>query len=283
VIALLATVVEDLRQFAGFPGGPAGRVLAWLLLGPASVAVAARLAGYERRIGEQGLAAASLWLLRRYYRGIDVSAACAPRGGGLLVVANHPGLGDAMALFGWIARRDITIVTNTRPFFGVMAALKRHTIQVSGDRKGVVQAVRAMVDVLRSGRCLVLFAAGRIEPDLAFEPDAAAPLAPWSDLVGTLVRAASRGGFDFGVLPVHISGVVARSAARSPFVRRAVDRAARDRAAALHTFLRRASRGQRVRLAAGRLLSACVLASARGCDATEAVRAELLAATGRTR
>jgi hypothetical protein len=283
VIALLPTVVEDLRQFAGLPGGAAGRLLAWLLLGPVSVAVAARLAGYERRIGDQGLAAASSWLLRRYYRGIDAGAARAPRGGGLLVVANHPGLGDAMALLGWIARRDIAIVTNTRPFFGVMAALKGHTIQVSADRRGVVQAVRAMVAVLRSGRCLVLFAAGRIEPDLAFEPDAAEPLAPWSDLVGTLVRAASRGGFDFGVLPVHISGVVARSAARSLFVRRAADRAARDRAAALHTFLRRASRGQRVRLVAGRLLTASCLASAHDCDPTGAVRAELLAAAVKTR
>ena len=277
-LALLATVVEDLRQFAALPGGLAGRILGWLLFLAPSLAVTRRLAAYEAGIARNGLPAASLALLREYYRGTDGGEVRAPRQGPLLVIANHPGLGDAMALLSWIGREDMVVVTNNRPFFRIMPALSSHTIRIA--EGSTVSAIRRMADALAGGRCLVLFPAGKIEPDLAIDPQAQRPLAEWSELAGTLVRAAARRGFDLAVLPVLISGVVARNARGSLLVRAARREQGRTRAAALYTFLLRASRGQRVRLRAGRLLRPAALLSGDCSGITGVLRAELLAATG---
>jgi hypothetical protein len=276
VLALLAAVVEDLRQFAGLPACAAGRLLGWLLFLAPSLAVTRRLAAYEAGILRDGLPAASGVLLREYYRGTAGDNRPVPARGPLLVLANHPGLGDAMALFSWLGRKDIVVLTRDRPFFRLMPALCRHTILVpEGPSMG---AVRRMADALAGGCCLVVFPAGRIEPDLAWEPRAPRPLAEWPDLAGTLVRTAARRDLELPVLPVLISGVVARGATASLLVRLAGDGEARTRAAALYTFLLRASRFQRVRVRAGRLLSAGRLAKGSRGDITPSVRAELLAA-----
>ena len=94
------------------------------------------------------------------------------------------------------------------------------------------------------------------------------------------MRAAERRGFDLAVLPVLISGVVAQGAQGSLLVRAARREQGRTRAAALYTFLLRASRGQRVRLRAGRLLRSAALLSGDRRGITGVLRSELLAAGG---
>ncbi len=176
-------MVEDLRQFASLPASLAGRVLGWLLFLPPSLAVTRRLAAFERGIARDGLPAASLALLREYYRGTAGERCRVPAAGALLVLANHPGIGDALALFSWIGRNDVVVVTNDRPFFRVMPALCSHTIRMTAGSS--LSAVRRMADALAGGHCLVLFPAGRIEPDLASDPRTARPLAEWPDLAGS--------------------------------------------------------------------------------------------------
>jgi hypothetical protein len=280
-LRLLRTVVDDFVAFAGLPSGYFGRLAGWPLFLAPSLAVASRLAAYEAGIDVQGLPAASLGLLQRYYRGVTGGDGGVPASGPLLVLANHPGLGDAMALFAWLGRRDIVVVTNDRPFFRAMPALARHTITVAAG--STVGAIRLMTEALARGRCLVLFPAGRIEPDLARNPRAAAPLAEWPDLVGALARTARSRARDFAILPVLISDVVARGADRSRLVRWAAPGEARNRAAALYTFVLRASRGQRVRLSAGRLLAASRLVADDRGAATAAARGALLEVADRVR
>ena len=60
---------------------------------------------YERLVGETDLVQASHWLLPHFTRSVQpVGLTAIPPGTPLLVVSNHPGVMDAMALFAWLAR-----------------------------------------------------------------------------------------------------------------------------------------------------------------------------------
>src|ERR671916_261668 len=62
--------------------------------------LARQVATYDEIVGESGLAAGGVWALERMARGLEVEGQenVVPEGP-LLLVANHPGLADAIALF----------------------------------------------------------------------------------------------------------------------------------------------------------------------------------------
>ena len=71
---------------------------------------------YERLVGETDLVQASHWLLPHFTRSVQpVDLPAIPPGTPLLVVSNHPGVMDAMALFAWLARPDLKVITAERP------------------------------------------------------------------------------------------------------------------------------------------------------------------------
>lgn len=120
-----------------------------------------------------------------------------PSTGPLVVVANHPGVYDALALFAAIGREDLRVIAAERDFLRALPEMERHLLFVE-DNFGTTQGptpsehtssrgrgLRRALQHLRSGGCLLHFAAGQIEPDPAFStPDAA--VTPWQSGVGAL-------------------------------------------------------------------------------------------------
>ena len=170
-------------------------------LSRAAIAVPSRpfartFARFDRRIEEIGIPAAAgetLASLGAPWR----ADAQAPATGALLVIANHPGAHDALALIAALGRRDIMIIAADRAFLRALPTLSsRHLLLIPDEADAPDRAigVRRAVRHLRAGGALLQFPAGRIEPDPAFLRPGEDPLGAWHAGAGLLLRATAGAG-----------------------------------------------------------------------------------------
>ena len=217
---------EDLISAFGLGGlGPgAVRSLLQLLSSVPARRLAEQVATYDEIVGEAGLPAGGSWALERMARGVVVEGAeGVPDEGPLLVVSNHPGLADAVALFAAMPRGDLRVIAAERPFLAAIPNTSRALIPVSDEPNGRTRAVRVAARHLRSGGAVITFPGGRIEPDPAVLPGAAEALEAWSGSVDLFARLVP----DLAVVPAVVSGVISPSALRNPLA--LVRRDPRDR------------------------------------------------------
>ncbi len=155
---------------------------------------------------------------------IDRRSPPLPATGPLLVISNHPGLFDALALFASTGRDDLSILAARRPLLTALPNLSRRLLSIDPGASGSV-ALKKAVRHLRGGGALLHFPAGQIEPDPRVAPPGRALLLPWKPGLGTLLGAAARGRDDVRVVVAAVSGVVSRRAlAASTFASRGADR-----------------------------------------------------------
>jgi len=201
------------------------------LIGLVANHVAGRFVGYDRAIGEAGMSEGASWIVDEATGGLAVEGReHVPARGPLLVVANHPGLSDAVALLAALGREDVWIVTADYPFLRAMCLASRRFLFVSGDGADRLSAFRTIVSRLRSGETVLVFPAGGLELDPTLSRDVAlASLATWSRSIELLARVAR----DTIVVPAGVSGVVSRSAFDHPLAKRRGVPKERQRMAAL--------------------------------------------------
>jgi 1-acyl-sn-glycerol-3-phosphate acyltransferase len=170
---------------------------------------------YDRLVGREGLAASSVWLLEQFTRSVQVYGELPPTDGPLLIVSNHPGMVDAMAIFAQVQRADLRILAAERPILRLLPNILPYLIFVPDDPQRRLPAVRAAASHLRAGGALLNFPGGHIEPDPALHPDAADGLANWTDSIDLLARLVP----GLSILPVAVSGVISRTALNHPLAR----------------------------------------------------------------
>ena len=180
------------------------------LIAPVADHVADRFVSYDRALGQGGMHEGSAWIVGDATGGLAVDGReRVPARGPLLVVANHPGLSDAVALLAALGREDAWIVTANYPFLRAMRFASRRFLFVSDHRSGRLSDFRRIVSRLRSGETVLVFPAGGLELDPALSRGPAlASLATWSRSIELLARLAD----DTLIVPAAISGVVSRSA-----------------------------------------------------------------------
>ena len=224
--------------------------------------LAHQIAVYDGIVGESGLAAGGAWALERLSRGAAFEGrAHVPPEGPLLVVSNHPGLADAVALFAATPRADLRVVAAERPLLEALPNTRRRLLTVAEAAPGGV--VRAATRHLRRGGAVLTFPGGRIEPDPAVQPGALAALERWSPSVDLFARLAP----GLVVVPAVVSGVISPSALNNPLTRLRRLRRDREWLAATLQMLIPSLRDVCVRVEFGRPLQA-------GPGVGEAVRAE---------
>ncbi|MBA2691533.1 MAG: 1-acyl-sn-glycerol-3-phosphate acyltransferase [Rubrobacter sp.] len=183
----------------------------------ASLVAARRLAYkaavYDEVVGGAGLKSGGVWAASQMAKSLEfVGAENVPEEGPLLIVSNHPGLSDTVALFSAIQREDLKIVAAERPFLAALPNTSRHLLTVdeeSGRRFGLIRdAARHM----KGGGTVVTFPGGGIDPDPALLPGAAEALGKWSESLKLFVRLVP----NLTVVPVIVSGVLSRRALRNP-------------------------------------------------------------------
>lgn len=163
------------------------------------------LAELDLAVDEVGLPAAAAQALQRF--GVTIRASGGVAGGSpCLVLANHPGAYDALALMSAIGRSDLAILAADRTFLRALPRLSRHLLFVGDAAQPRALTLKRGLSWLRRGGALLHFPAGQIEPDADFEPRREGLLAGWKPGVSALVRAtleAQGKVFVAGVRGVH--------------------------------------------------------------------------------
>ena len=209
---LTRVCADELLSASGLHRSVAKRPLELLSRIPAR-RLARQVATYDRIVGELGLRAGGAWALEWMARRVEVEGwKGVPREGPLLLAANHPGLGDSLALFSTIPRTDLRVVAAERPFLDTLPYTSRYLLTIDEASPGRLGMVRAAGRHLRCGGAILMFPGGRIEPDPAVQPGAIEALGRWSASVDLFARLAP----GLTVVPVVVSGVVSPTALRNP-------------------------------------------------------------------
>jgi 1-acyl-sn-glycerol-3-phosphate acyltransferase len=208
------------------------------------------MAQFDRLVGEAGLAEASRQTLASYIHSLEiVGQERIPASGPLLLLSNHPGMSDTLALFSSIPRPDLRSVAAERPFLRALSNVDRQLIYVPDDPTQRMGAVRSVVSHLRAGGAILTFPAGKIEPDPAVMPGAVDSLQDWSESISIFTRLVPQ----TQVVVVIVSGVIWEASLRHPIIRLRRRQKDRERLAAalqlLALTLRPNLRPNRVRVA----------------------------------
>ena len=197
------------------------------LLAPAAHLLARRFVEYDGVMGDRGPHRGAEWIVARATGGLTViGAEHIPATGPVLVVANHPGLTDAVSLLATMRRDDAWIVTANYPFLRALRRASERFLFIDDH----CTALRHIVRRLRGGDAVLLFPAGGLEPDPATSPAAAHDsLASWSRSIELIAKLAR----DTVVVPAVVSGAVSRSAFENPLARRRAPEREQQRFASL--------------------------------------------------
>lgn len=138
-----------------------------------------------------------------------------PASGPLLVVSNHPGMGDIMGVLASLDREDVKIVAQRKEFMRVLGNINRYMLSIEDDSTLKFETIRKIIQALRDGMAVIIFPAGSLEPDPAIMSGADEALDTWSKSIGIFLNKVP----ETRLLPVLVSGVVTQKAWRSRFAR----------------------------------------------------------------
>jgi hypothetical protein len=202
---------------------------------------------FDDLVGQQGLAAAGRYMLDEFSNGTSIEGRWhVPRRGPVLVVANHPGMVDAMAIAVALASRpDLKIIASERDIFQFIPNVRSRLFFVGSQTRRRSGLLRDAANHLRQGGALLTFPAGTIEPDPSIR--VVDPLAGWSDSAELLVRLVP----ETVVLPVAVSGVISSTAQQHRIARCFSDQKEREWAAATLQVLSRRLRDTQTRVVIG--------------------------------
>lgn len=244
--ALTAINTDDIFAALGWSQVRRGRrLLAAAVRGPAR-RFAYEAAEFDRRVGADGLPAGAAWMLGQFLRELQAAGQeQLPAAGPLLILANHPGMVDTVALFVSVGRPDLRILALERPFLKALPNVSRQLLYVPEDERARLPVVRAAAAALRAGQAVLNFPAGGIEPDPAVLPGASAALERWSESVSIFARLAP----ETQVAVAMVSGVLSPAAQRHPLTRLRRTQKDREHLAAMLQVMFAAYKGVTVRVA----------------------------------
>lgn len=220
---LTGILAREGAEALGWEHGRRGGAVARALLRPAARRVAREFVATDAAFAARALPDAARWTLDHFSASFEVAGLDrVPRSGPILLVANHPGLTDAAALIAALDRPDVRIVAADYPFLHAMRSLGPHLIFLGATGASQLGWIRAVSRDLRRGGVVLLFPAGRLEPDPAVL-GAEGALLPWSASVDVIRRFAPGAQ----IVPAAVTGVLSPRA----FAHRltGVRRTARDR------------------------------------------------------
>jgi 1-acyl-sn-glycerol-3-phosphate acyltransferase len=221
---LTRVCVDDVITAFGLGGLGRGRAVLEALSNVPARRLARQVLAFDGIVGEAGLGVGGAWALQRMCRSVSVEGRNdVPRGGPLLLVSNHPGLADAVALFAATPREDLRVIAADGPFLDALPNTSRYLLTVAETPAGRSNVLRAAARHLRGGGAVLTFPGGRIEPDPAVLPGAVEALGRWSSSADLFARLAP----GLAVVPVVVSGVISPRALRVPLTR--LRRRKRDR------------------------------------------------------
>jgi len=234
----------------------------------------------NRRAGVEGFVPAMIWGLHRYYSPTEIhwsSNGSPGRVGPLLVVGNHPGLGDFPALLEALGRTDVRVIVKERELMTDLRHIIDRCIVIDESLSSKARAITEAVNYMSSGGVVVIFPAGEIEEDPALVTwDGESILKPWFPIVDGIARRCLKVGFDFAVLPTLVDRVYSVPPGLGSYVGSSKDASIRSGRAAIITMVTGIFRKTSIRVRFARFLpSAEILSGNTKGELTEEVRQRL--------
>jgi hypothetical protein len=181
--------LDDMLVSLGWHNWKMGRTIADIVFRVPARRLASQVVEFDDDVNRLGLQEGSRQILASFVKDLQVTGQeNIPTSGPLLVLSNHPGMADTLALFASLPRPDLIVVGAERPFLQALPAVTRHLIYVPEQSEGRMQVMRSMLGVLRRGGAILTFPAGQIEPDPAVIPGAVISLDIWSESIAIPVR-----------------------------------------------------------------------------------------------
>ena len=213
---LIEINLNDMISAAGLKHSRLGQALVRMFLHQTAKKFALQVLEYDAAVAESGLGQGSRGILAQLADQVRVEGAeRVPREGPLLILSNHPGMTDTIALFSAIPRQDLRVLAAGRPFLKTLDATSRYLISIDQESDQRFEVLRATAGHLRAGGAVLTFPAGKIEPDPTVLPGALDSLDAWNPSTGLFARMLP----NLTIVPVIVSGVLARPAVFHPLTR----------------------------------------------------------------
>lgn len=180
------------------------------------VGFAQRVMAFDDDVAAMGLRVACSKLLNELLPSATAEhIAHAPEDGPLLVVANHPGLYDAVALASFLPRDDLRVISKPQTYWRLLPNLARQLVILGEHPAGSRGALREVKDHLSAGGAVLMFPSGEIEPDPAHFRGACESVGGWSRSPEWIAS----GLDELAILPAAVSGVQSREWLTHPLTR----------------------------------------------------------------
>ena len=204
----------------------AGAQNSWLMRNALQIGVSRQLrqfadnmAAFNSCLVTHGLSDAAVDICARYSgKVVARGTERIPCEGPLLLVSNHPGMFDTLAIYATLPRPDIRVIARPQPLLGLLSSLAPNLLLLPDEGPGRFGSLREVLRVLRDGTPLLIFPAGHLEPEPVLigrhgpgDQFPTEPFSPWSAGIGTMVRMAARQGIPLRVVPTSIVGVLSTS------------------------------------------------------------------------
>ena len=179
-------------------------------------AFAKDMLAFDRHVSQAGLQQASLALCQKYIGGLQAHGLDnLPAEGPLLVLSNHPGLADTIALFGCLKRADLKIIALDRPFLRALPHTAERLFMLPDDINARAGQTRSAANFLKKGGMALTFPAGQIEPDPLVQIGAVQSLESWSESIGLFARLVPQ----LQIVVAMVGGVYNPAALNNPLTR----------------------------------------------------------------
>lgn len=136
-----------------------------------------------------------------------------PHNSPIVILANHPGAYDSMAIGSLIPRTDLNVIVAKTRLYQVLPHIHPHMHYASDDRVESMTALRQAIQHLQAGGALLQFGSGLIEPDPALYPVDEAVFERWSPSIEILLRKVP----GLQIIPTIASHVLLEKFAKHPF------------------------------------------------------------------
>ena len=138
-----------------------------------------------------------------------------PQDGPLLIVSNHPGAIDGIAIGASLPRDDLNVVATDFPLLKRLPSASERIIFIDPHAPTNLAGVRSAIRHLEGGGAVLIFPSGRVEPDPAILPHAQDKLQNWSPSIELFLRKVP----ETRVLVTIVSGVLSPIFLHNPLIR----------------------------------------------------------------
>jgi hypothetical protein len=138
-----------------------------------------------------------------------------PLKGPAIILANHPGAYDSMAIGSQIPRCDLNVIVAKTRLYQVLPHIHPHMHYASNDRSESMSALRQAIEHLKVGGILLQFGSGNIDPDPALHPVDETDFEDWSPSIEIMLRKVP----EVQIVPTIASNVLLKRFANHPLTR----------------------------------------------------------------